>query len=106
MPTILLEESHAYQPPVPGAGARSVKAHVRPTIASVAARLTVELSRMVEASPQRVFEAMTDPEQVAEWWGPEGRLDRHPRSPSRPSRIGLSGRATDHSAGWPIGFMS
>ena len=31
-----------------------------------------ELSRIVEASPQRVFEAMTDPEQVAQWWGPEG----------------------------------
>jgi uncharacterized protein YndB with AHSA1/START domain len=26
----------------------------------------------VEASPQRVFEAITDPEQVAEWRGPEG----------------------------------
>ena len=38
----------------------------------MAAQLTVKLSRMVEASPQRVFEAMTDPEQVAEWWGPEG----------------------------------
>jgi Activator of Hsp90 ATPase homolog 1-like protein len=37
------------------------------TISSVAA----QLSRMVEASPQRVFEAMTDPEQVAKWWGPE-----------------------------------
>jgi uncharacterized protein YndB with AHSA1/START domain len=49
-----------------------VKAHIRTTIASVAAQLTVKLSRMVEASPQRVFEAMTDPEQVAEWWGPEG----------------------------------
>jgi uncharacterized protein YndB with AHSA1/START domain len=49
-----------------------VKAHIRATIASVAAPLTVKLSRMVEASPQRVFEAMTDPEQVAEWWGPEG----------------------------------
>jgi uncharacterized protein YndB with AHSA1/START domain len=40
------------------------------TISSVAAQLTVKLSRMVEASPQRVFEAMTDPEQVAKWWGP------------------------------------
>jgi uncharacterized protein YndB with AHSA1/START domain len=31
-----------------------------------------QLSRIVEALPQRVFEAMTDPEQVAQWWGPEG----------------------------------
>ena len=27
---------------------------------------------MVQARPPRVFEAMTDPEQVANWWGPEG----------------------------------
>ena len=36
------------------------------------ADLIFELSCIVEASPQRVFEAMTDPEQVAQWWGPEG----------------------------------
>jgi uncharacterized protein YndB with AHSA1/START domain len=38
----------------------------------VRADLTLQLSRTVEATPQRVFEAMTDPEQVAQWWGPEG----------------------------------
>ena len=37
----------------------------------MAATLTVSLSVTVEASRQRVFAAMTDPEQVAEWWGPE-----------------------------------
>ena len=37
-----------------------------------AAQLTVKVSGIVQASPQRVFDAMTDPEQVAEWWGPEG----------------------------------
>jgi uncharacterized protein YndB with AHSA1/START domain len=42
------------------------------TITPVAAQLTVKLSGIVQASPQRVFDAMTDPEQVAEWWGPEG----------------------------------
>ena len=36
------------------------------------ADLIFKLSRIVEASPQRVYEAMTDPEQVAQWWGPEG----------------------------------
>ena len=36
------------------------------------AELIFELSCIVPASPQRVFEAMTDPEQVAQWWGPEG----------------------------------
>ena len=34
--------------------------------------LAFELSRVVEATPKRVFEAMTDPQQVSEWWGPEG----------------------------------
>ena len=38
----------------------------------MSAELILEFSRIVEASPQRVFEAMTDPEQVAQWWGPEG----------------------------------
>jgi uncharacterized protein YndB with AHSA1/START domain len=33
--------------------------------------LSFPLSRIVEAPPQRVFEAMTEPEQVARWWGPE-----------------------------------
>ena len=38
----------------------------------MAAELTVKLSSSVQAPPQRVFEAMTDPNQVADWWGPEG----------------------------------
>ena len=38
----------------------------------MAGELTVKLSSRVQASAQRVFEAMTDPNQVAEWWGPEG----------------------------------
>jgi uncharacterized protein YndB with AHSA1/START domain len=38
----------------------------------VAADITVKLSSSVQAPAQRVFEAMTDPNQVAEWWGPEG----------------------------------
>jgi len=39
---------------------------------TVAGELTVKLSSRVQAPPRRVFEAMTDPNQVAEWWGPEG----------------------------------
>jgi hypothetical protein len=35
------------------------------------AELIFELFCIVAASPQRVFEVMTDPEQVAQWWGPE-----------------------------------
>ena len=38
----------------------------------MAAVLTVRLTRMVQAPPQRVFEAMTAPQQVADWWGPHG----------------------------------
>jgi uncharacterized protein YndB with AHSA1/START domain len=38
----------------------------------VAGELTVKLSSRVQAPPRRVFEAMTDPNQVAAWWGPEG----------------------------------
>ena len=36
------------------------------------AELTFQLSCIVPATPQRVFEAMIDPRQVARWWGPEG----------------------------------
>jgi uncharacterized protein YndB with AHSA1/START domain len=38
----------------------------------VAAEITLKLSSSVQAPPQRVFEAMTDPDQVTESWGPEG----------------------------------
>ncbi len=30
------------------------------------------ISRVLNASPERVFEAFTNPEQVAVWWGPNG----------------------------------
>lgn len=32
--------------------------------------LTLHVERVVHARPSRVFVAMTDPEQVAQWWGP------------------------------------
>jgi uncharacterized protein YndB with AHSA1/START domain len=38
----------------------------------VAAEITLKLSSSVQTPPQRVFEAMTDPDQVTESWGPEG----------------------------------
>ena len=38
----------------------------------VGATLTVRLSVTVNGSRRSVFAAMTDPEQVAEWWGPKG----------------------------------
>jgi uncharacterized protein YndB with AHSA1/START domain len=42
------------------------------TIGCVAADLIIELSGLVAAQRQRVYDAMTDPTQVAVWWGPEG----------------------------------
>ena len=38
----------------------------------VGAPLTIALSVTVNGSRRRVFAAMTDPEQVAGWWGPKG----------------------------------
>jgi uncharacterized protein YndB with AHSA1/START domain len=32
----------------------------------------IVLSRVFEASRERVFEAMADPKQVVQWWGPDG----------------------------------
>jgi uncharacterized protein YndB with AHSA1/START domain len=34
--------------------------------------LTLELNRALPAAPSRVFEAFTDPNELARWWGPEG----------------------------------
>lgn len=33
---------------------------------------TLRIERMFKATPQRVFDAFTKPEQLAAWWGPEG----------------------------------
>jgi uncharacterized protein YndB with AHSA1/START domain len=38
----------------------------------VATQLTIGLSAIVQTSRPRVFDAMIDPEQVAQWWGPQG----------------------------------
>jgi uncharacterized protein YndB with AHSA1/START domain len=32
--------------------------------------LEVRLSRIYKATPERLFEAYTDPEQIPKWWGP------------------------------------
>jgi uncharacterized protein YndB with AHSA1/START domain len=44
---------------------------------------TLELNRVVAAAPAAVFGAFTDPDALAEWWGPEGftipSLDFDPR---------------------------
>jgi uncharacterized protein YndB with AHSA1/START domain len=35
-------------------------------------RLTLRLTRTLPAGRESVWQAMTDPERLAEWWGPEG----------------------------------
>jgi uncharacterized protein YndB with AHSA1/START domain len=35
-------------------------------------RLTLEMNRSLPAPPSVVFEAFTDPNELARWWGPEG----------------------------------
>ena len=34
--------------------------------------ISLEITRTFDASPEDVFDAWTDPEQVAQWYGPEG----------------------------------
>ncbi len=34
--------------------------------------LTVEIKRVLPAGPSVVFEAFTEPRELAKWWGPEG----------------------------------
>jgi uncharacterized protein YndB with AHSA1/START domain len=45
--------------------------------------LTLDLKCRLSASPVRVFTALTDPEELAKWWGPHGftspKLDLDPR---------------------------
>jgi uncharacterized protein YndB with AHSA1/START domain len=40
--------------------------------ASTSADREMVITRLVDAPPERVFEAWTDPEQVVQWWGPRG----------------------------------
>ena len=46
--------------------------HGLPTIPNCGCGNHRQTLKQVQAAPPRVFEAMTDPNQVAEWWGPEG----------------------------------
>jgi uncharacterized protein YndB with AHSA1/START domain len=45
--------------------------------------LTVEIKRVLPAAPSVVFQAFSDPDELAKWWGPEGfitpSLDFNPR---------------------------
>jgi uncharacterized protein YndB with AHSA1/START domain len=46
-------------------------------------KLTLEMRRALPAARPSVFEAFSDPEELAKWWGPQGftvrPLDFHPR---------------------------
>ena len=32
----------------------------------------LRMERVIAATPERLFELWTDPEELAKWWGPEG----------------------------------
>ena len=38
----------------------------------MASELSVHLERVLPAAPQHVFSMLTDPELLAQWWGPQG----------------------------------
>lgn len=40
--------------------------------AAMAQSHDLTLTRMIEAPPERVWAALTEAEQIAQWWGPEG----------------------------------
>lgn len=42
------------------------------TAAETTADREIVLTRVLDASRERVFEAFTDPQQVTRWWGPTG----------------------------------
>jgi uncharacterized protein YndB with AHSA1/START domain len=47
------------------------------------AHLTLELRRVLPAPPEAVFAAFSEPEELVQWWGPQGftipSVDFHPR---------------------------
>jgi uncharacterized protein YndB with AHSA1/START domain len=41
-------------------------------MAAPSGELTLELKRVLPAAPSVVFRALSDPDELARWWGPEG----------------------------------
>jgi uncharacterized protein YndB with AHSA1/START domain len=33
---------------------------------------TISVTRLIEASPEAIWQALTQPDQVVQWWGPSG----------------------------------
>jgi uncharacterized protein YndB with AHSA1/START domain len=58
----------------------------------------LHLTRMIDATPPRVFQAWTDPTQICQWWGPHGftapgcELDVHPEGAIRITMRGPDGK--------------
>src|SRR5512142_2335481 len=56
------------------------------------------VERVIDATPERVWEAFTDPAQIAKWWGPEGfttttqKMDLRPGGQWLHTMIGPDGR--------------
>ena len=54
------------------------------------------VSRVIRASPQRIFEAWTTPEQLLQWWGPQGVTCEHAQLDLRVGgRFSLGNRLPD-----------
>ena len=51
----------------------------------------IELTRVLDAPPERVYQAFTDPDQYARWYGPSGSQSTATPSRSMPGSGGGSG---------------
>ena len=68
--------------------------------------ITLVVRRTIRATPERLFDAWTRPEQLVEWWGPEGVTCI---SPSVDVRVGgayrIGNRLPDGSEIWIVGVF-
>lgn len=79
----------------------------RPVPTAKASRI-LQITRVFAASRERVFQAFTDPDLVALWWGPEGfstpraRLEIEPRAGGRHHKVMVL-ESTEIAAGMGVG---
>jgi uncharacterized protein YndB with AHSA1/START domain len=65
---------------------------------------TLVVRRTIHASPERLFAAWTDPEQLRAWWGPEGVVCIGAEIDLRPGgRYRIGNRLPDQKVLWIVG---
>jgi uncharacterized protein YndB with AHSA1/START domain len=68
--------------------------------------ITLVVRRVIRATPERLFDAWTDPDQLLEWWGPAGVTCI---APSVDLRVGgayrIGNRLSDGSEIWIVGLF-